>query len=536
MHALALGAEEAEDLDGSGAGAPEPVRHAGVELGRLPGVHDQIVMGEHEAQAPAEDVEPLVASVGSRFRGDYRGRDGEFERLQAAGLPGERHHDRLAAPAWLGLDAWVADRRGADEVVERDLVGSGNGKQQLQAGTTETRLEAGERTDGDAGGARQRGQRRAALLTEPLQPRSDPGQDLVEGSWCVHALIIAKTANQFVEPRAFPYGQGWGDTVDDRTYDVVIVGGGAAGLSAALVLARARRRVVVVDAGSPRNAPAAHLHGFLSRDGMPPGELLAAGRAEVGGYGGEIVSGTVRGVEPLAVSFAITRDDGRALRARRLLVATGLVDEFPAIPGVRERWGRDVLHCPYCHGYEVRDEPVGVLARVPTSVYQTLLVRQWSPDVVFFRHTLAELADQDRERLAARDVTIVEGTVERLVVEGDRLTGVELADGSVVARSALFVAPRFVANDAVLTALGAETVSTVVGSFVATDPTGRTSVPGVWAAGNVADPAAFVIGAAGAGARAAGALNADLVEEDVALAIARRGTSATQTTVRTVAV
>ena len=312
--------------------------------------------------------------------------------------------------------------------------------------------------------------------------------------------------------------------MQSQLYDVAVVGGGAAGLNAALVLARARRRVVVLDAGRPRNAPAAHVHGFLSRDGMPPGELLAAGRSEVRGYGGEVVAAAVRGVEQTGSHFELSLDDGRVVAARRLLVATGLTDELPDVPGLRERWGRDVLHCPYCHGYEVRDRPLGVLARSPMSVHQALLLPHWSPDVVFFSHTLAEISDADCERLRARGVRIVEGVVTRLVVDEreDRLTGVELEDGTIVARSALFVAPRFVPNDAVLTALGAETGESPVGSFVRTDPMGRTSVPGVWAVGNVSDPAAFVINAAAAGARAAAAINMDLVEEEIALALDSR--------------
>ena len=169
-----------------------------------------------------------------------------------------------------------------------------------------------------------------------------------------------------------------------RIYDVVVVGGGAAGLSAALVLGRARRRVAVIDAGAPRNAPAAHMQGFLSRDGMPPAELLAAGRAEVTGYGVELVEDQVRAIEP---GFVVRLAGGRALTARRILVATGVSDELPDIPGVRERWGRDLLHCPYCHGWEVRDQPLGVLGTHPGSVQHAQLVRQWSDDVVFFVHT-----------------------------------------------------------------------------------------------------------------------------------------------------
>jgi thioredoxin reductase len=157
-----------------------------------------------------------------------------------------------------------------------------------------------------------------------------------------------------------------------------------------------------------------------------------------------------------------------------------------------------VLHCPYCHGYEVRDQPLGVLGSGSRSVHQALLVRQLSPDVVFFRHTLADFSAEDRQRLAAREVRVIEGTVARLIVEGDRLTGVQLADGTVVARSAVFVTPRFVAKHAVLAGLKAEIEITAHGTWIKTDPGGRTSVPGVWAVGNVADVAAFVVEAAAA--------------------------------------
>ncbi|WP_431043432.1 NAD(P)/FAD-dependent oxidoreductase [Streptomyces sp. P1-3] len=310
------------------------------------------------------------------------------------------------------------------------------------------------------------------------------------------------------EARNDPRYDGVDDAVESGVYDAVVVGGGAAGLSAALVLGRARRRVAVVDTGAPRNAPAAHMRGFLSRDGMPPADLLAVGRAEVAGYGVRLVEGRV---EHIAHGFLVRLAGGPALRARRVLVATGLRDELPGLPGVRERWGKDLLHCPYCHGYEVRDEPIGVLGTGPGSVHQALLLRQWSPDVVFFPHTV-DLADDDREQLSAHGVRVVDGAVERLVVDGDRLRGVELAGGGVVRRTAVFVSPRFVPHDDLLTGLGCAKDDT---GWVATDPAGRTSVPGVWAVGNVADPRAQVVTAAGLGSAAAIAINADLVREDV---------------------
>lgn len=315
----------------------------------------------------------------------------------------------------------------------------------------------------------------------------------------------------------------------NEQHDVVIVGGGAAGLSAALVLGRARRRVLVVDSGAPRNAPAAHMQGFLSRDGMPPGELLAVGRAEISSYGNEIADDTVVGIElatggaasaPVGRTYRVRLASGDEVTARRLLVTTGVSDEIPDLPGLRERWGRDLLHCPYCHGWEVRDEPLGVLGTIPGSVQHALLVRQWSPDVTFFVHTY-DLTDTERQQLDARDIAIVEGAVARLVVDQDRLTGVELVDGRVVELTAVFVRPAIHPHpDGLLAGLGAHVDDT---GFVTTDGTGRTSIPGVWAAGNVADPRAQVITAAGAGSAAAIAINADLVQADVDLAVADRG-------------
>ncbi len=300
----------------------------------------------------------------------------------------------------------------------------------------------------------------------------------------------------------------------EDAYDVVVVGGGAAGLSAALVLGRARRRVAVIDAGAPRNAPATHMHGFLSRDGMPPAGLLAEGRDEVTGYGVELVNDQVLGIEP---GFVVRVAGGRTVTARRILLATGVGDELPDVPGVRQRWGKDLLHCPYCHGWEVRDQPLGVLGALPGSAQHALLVRQWSGDVVFFVHTY-HLMPAEQRQLEARRIRVVPGDVARLVVQDDRLTGVELTDGRVVARTAVFVRPgNLPHDDGLLAGLGCERNEA---GFPLVDGTGLTSVPGVWAAGNVADPRAQVITSAGAGSAAAIAITADLVQEDAERAIA----------------
>jgi thioredoxin reductase len=310
-------------------------------------------------------------------------------------------------------------------------------------------------------------------------------------------------------------------------YDVAVIGGGPAGLSAALVLARAGRDVVVVDAGSPRNAPASHLHGYLSRDGLPPRELLAVGRLEVESYGGEIVHGTATALHADVPGYLVNLADGQQLRARRLLVTTGIRDELPDIPGLRDRWARDVLHCPYCHGHEVRDRRLGVIGGPPGAVRFAQIVRQWTHDLVYFTPPDL-LATAERSQLQARAIGVVEGTIDQLVIDDDQLVGVQLRDGCIVPRDALFVPPRFVANHDLLTGLGCRIDDN---GWVTTDPAGQTSVPGVWAAGNVVDPRAQVITAAGAGSAAAIALNGDLVEDDVRQAVHdfERGLSLTPT-------
>jgi thioredoxin reductase len=289
------------------------------------------------------------------------------------------------------------------------------------------------------------------------------------------------------------------------------------------------------------------VHNFPTRDGAPPGALLAAGRDEVRAYGGEFATGAVvdvrvatgaavRAVDPPGVdahggtgadpAFRVRLDDGRTVAARRLLVATGLVDELPDLPGLRERWGRDVLHCPYCHGWEVRDRAVGVLATGPAAVHQVLLFRQLTDDVVLLRHTGPDPSPEEREQLDALGVEVVEGEVAGLSVVDDRLAGVRLASGRTVARDVLVVAPRFTARVPPVPGLVAEEQRTgdhVVGTAVPAGPTGATAVPGVWAAGNVVELNAQVIGAAAAGLMAGAAINADLVAEDARRAVAARG-------------
>ncbi len=306
-------------------------------------------------------------------------------------------------------------------------------------------------------------------------------------------------------------------------YDVVVVGGGAAGLAAAVTLGRSLRSVLVVDAGEPRNAAAAGAHNLLGREGVAPHELLAAGRREAEGYGAVVRRDRATGARREGDDLVVTLADGGDVRARVLLLATGLTDVLPDVPGVRERWGADVLHCPYCHGWEVRGSRIGVLATSDNAVHQTLLLRQLSDDVTLFLHTGPEPDETSWAQLAALDVRVVRGTVARLDHDDEALRAVVLTDGTRVDVDAVAVAPRFVANADLYEQLGGTVSEHAFGTYIGSTPGGRTELPGVWVAGNATDLPAMVGASAAAGVLAGAGINADLVHADAEAAVRARG-------------
>ncbi|MFH9817584.1 NAD(P)/FAD-dependent oxidoreductase [Streptomyces sp. NPDC017230] len=318
------------------------------------------------------------------------------------------------------------------------------------------------------------------------------------------------------------------DALPTETVDVVVIGGGAAGLNGALMLARSRRSVIVIDSGTPRNAPATAMHGFIVLDGTPPPEILGRGREQVRQYGGRITFGEVAAAEPSAPSadgdlrFAVTLADGRALTARRVLVASGLRDVLPEVPGLAGHWGHSVLHCPYCHGYEVRDEPIGILATGPLSIHHAWLFRQLTGDLIYFTRG-TDLDSETRARFAARGIRVVETDVREVVNDTDgALVGVRLTDGTLVERRVLAVTTRMEARAEGLDGLKLpmEDLPDNLGRRFASAMAGTTEIPGVWVAGNATDLAAQVGAAAAAGALAASHINAMLATADTDAALA----------------
>ncbi|MGX1308576.1 thioredoxin reductase [Amorphus suaedae] len=271
-----------------------------------------------------------------------------------------------------------------------------------------------------------------------------------------------------------------------RNPDVIVVGGSFAGLSAALTLGRARLDVLVVDAGLPRNRYASASHGFLGADGDNPAAILERARAQLAPYSGvrmragEAVSARRDGAE-----FVVELADGESVRAVRLVLATGVTDILPDVPGLAARWGESVIHCPFCHGYEFGGGPLGVLASRPVSLMQARIIPQWGPTTLFVNGAV-EIGAEDRADLQARGVSLEETPVAALEGKGQTVEAVRLADGRAVPVVGLYVAPELAMTSGLATDLGCATDETPLGRFVTVGEDRQTSVPGVYAVGDMA--------------------------------------------------
>jgi len=320
-----------------------------------------------------------------------------------------------------------------------------------------------------------------------------------------------------------PHSEPVKEQAEKHEVDVAVIGGGAAGLAAAVTLGRSRREVVVIDDGHPRNAPAHAAHNVLGNEGISPHKLLATGREEAAAYGVQFIKGKVSGISGRPDNFQLAiADTEQRVHARRVVLATGLIDELPEIPGVQEGWGDTVLHCPFCHGWEVRDQKIAVLAGGELAIHQVILFRQLSDDVTVFLHDAPQPSEEVLEQLDALNVRLVHGRVRKLIMDGTQLRSVQLESTELFDADAVAVAPRFNARTELFEAVGGQAEETPFGQQIPTNPQGMTPVSGVWAIGNAAQAMAMVVASAASGVTTGATVHGDLAVADLNKAVLSR--------------
>jgi len=295
-------------------------------------------------------------------------------------------------------------------------------------------------------------------------------------------------------------------------FEVIIVGGGSAGLAASIALARSRRNVLVIDEGHPRNAPAQHAHNVLGQEGTSPLQLLERGRAEAENYGAKIIVGAVDSLSgSLEQGFTVNVDQ-RAFTADRIVLATGLKDELPKIPGLQEAWGTSAIHCAYCHGWEVRDQEILVIGCGPMSAHQAMMFQQLSSKITFINHAPNELTEESAALLSRLEIPLVNQSVAALEFDSDgQLAAAKLDNNERLRAQSVIVASRMNVHGELYQALGGELDEHPLETYIKVNETGATEVPGVYAAGNASNLSAMVMAAAASGTLAGAAINADLL-------------------------
>jgi thioredoxin reductase len=298
-----------------------------------------------------------------------------------------------------------------------------------------------------------------------------------------------------------------------ESFDAIVVGAGPAGLSAALILGRCRRRILVCDAGSPQNAASHALHGFLSRDGIEPAELLRLAREQLGPYQTvELRHGKVTDAHRSGNGFVLTLKDNVQVYCRKLLLATGVVDHVPEIDGLGPLYGRSVFHCPYCDGWEMRDQPIAVYGRGDKGLGLALELTQWSDDLLLCSDGPSQLSEEDLQRLARHKIQLREERIKRLEGADGALREIVFATGARAARTALFFSTGQHQRSDLAEKLGCEITEQ---GCIETGNYETTNVPGVYAAGDASRMVQLVVVAAAEGAQAAFAINQELLKEDL---------------------
>lgn len=293
--------------------------------------------------------------------------------------------------------------------------------------------------------------------------------------------------------------------------DVAIIGGGCAGLSAALILGRSRRKVIVFDHGRPRNDSALFAYGYFTRDKTPPRDLLAIGRAQLSPYDVTFIPAAVHRIKRESSGFMMTAANGDVFRTPKVLLATGLKDSLPAIPGLSDHWGSRVYSCPYCDGWEMRDKPIVVIATGEGSYEYVLLIRHWTDSLTFFVNSSFPVNDKQRRELAQRQITCIETPIVK-VEKADEVLHLSLEDGTTLPCHAIFTHPECHIRKGLISQLGCD----MTPNQVTIDDAGRTTIPGLYAAGDIALKSSLLVTAASSGAIAAMAINQDLIKEKYA--------------------
>ncbi|MGL4608851.1 MAG: NAD(P)/FAD-dependent oxidoreductase [Trueperaceae bacterium] len=295
-------------------------------------------------------------------------------------------------------------------------------------------------------------------------------------------------------------------------YDVVIVGAGSAGLSAALALGRARRKVLVLNGGAPRNAPTDASHNFFTRDGTPPIEMLKIGLEQLTPYGTEVQSHNAESIKKTKDTFELMLDNGQRVGSRRIILATGVVDILPDIPGFRELWGKNIHHCPYCHGWEVRDRPLAVYARGEMGYHFAIMIRHWSKDLVVCSNGDARFSDEQRQHLKQFDLKLIETPIQKLETSESGLEAIVFRDSTALKREHIFMRPPHQQRSPLAAQLGC--TMSEDGLYVKVNSSGETSVPGIYAAGDMTGPMQAVSSAVASGTLVGAMLNHALVFEE----------------------
>jgi thioredoxin reductase len=294
-------------------------------------------------------------------------------------------------------------------------------------------------------------------------------------------------------------------------YDAIIIGGSFAGLSAGMYMARARRSVCIIDTGSPRNRFAAHSHGFFAQDGSEPGAMLATARSQIAAYPGvAFIKGEAISATGETDGFSVRLATGEVLESARLVLAFGISDELPAIPGLAERWGKSVLHCPYCHGFEFSGQRMGVLYVSQRSIQQAILVAEWGPTTLYLNGA-SEPDDASLAELQKRGVAIERAQVKALHGQGAQLSAIELINGRTSGVDALYLGPPTRLNSEIAQQLGCELDEGTFGSIIRTDDSKMTTVSGVYAAGDITRSVHNVTWASADGVTAGMAVHRSLV-------------------------